>query len=225
MKVIQLEPKLEIQDHMIIRYLDTKQVVEKASPIVQELADEGRKTVTSKEYLDDLAELQKDIPCKDAEVITLGTGSAAPSKYRNVSATLLRVPGYGSYLFDCGENTLGQLRRVLGDDLPGVLRDLKAIWISHLHADHHLGTVSVIKAWNEATKENKLTKSNELIVASDDGMVNWLEEYSTVEEFGYERLHTIAMSGPLGWKPKPFPEVPVRANTSLRFVVYPRLQS
>jgi ribonuclease Z len=200
MKIIQLEPKLEVQDDKIVKYLDAEKVVEEASSAVQELADEARKTVTSKEYLDRLAELQRDIPCKDAEVITLGTGSAAPSKYRNVSATLLRVPGFGTYLFDCGENTLGQLKRVLGKDLPEVLRDLKVIWISHLHADHHLGTTSVIQAWNEATKDNDSTKNYQLVVASDDGMINWLSEYSTVEDFGYHRLQTIAMSGRWGQK-------------------------
>lgn len=198
MKIVQLEPKHEVQDDKIVDYLDTKKVVEEASLAVQKLADAARETITSQEYLEKLAELQKDIPCKDAEVITLGTGSAAPSKYRNVSATLLRVPGYGTYLFDCGENTLGQLKRVLGEDLPEVLRDLKAIWISHLHADHHLGTTSVIQAWNEATKVDESTKNNKLIVASDEGMIDWLREYSGVEDFGYERLQLIAMSGRWG---------------------------
>ena len=86
----------------------------------------------------------------EAEIVTLGTGSALPSKYRNVSATLLRVPGWGSMLFDAGENTLGQLKRVFpADELKEVLRELRVIWISHMHADHHLGTVSVIRAWYE----------------------------------------------------------------------------
>lgn len=193
-KIVQLEPKIEVQDDKIVPYLDTKKVINMASSEVQKLADEARKTVTDPEYLERLAQLQHDIPSKDAEVITLGTGSAAPSKYRNVSATLLRVPGLGTYLFDCGENTLGQLKRVLGGDLSAVLRDLKVIWISHLHADHHLGTTSVIRAWNEATKDDESTKNSKLIVASDDGMTNWLKEYADVEDYGYERVEPIAMS-------------------------------
>ena len=92
----------------------------------------------------------QNLPSGDAEIVTLGTGSALPSKYRNVSSTLLRVPGCGSYLLDCGENTLGQLKRVFGEaGVKEILRDLKLIWISHLHADHHLGTVSVVKAWRD----------------------------------------------------------------------------
>ena len=192
-KTIQLEPKIEIQDDNIVQYLDTQKTVANADPKVQGLADIARKAVTSEEYLARLAERQKDIPSKDAEVVTLGTGSALPSKYRNVSATLLRVPGFGSYLFDCGENTLGQLKRVFGDELPAVLRDLKAIWISHLHADHHLGTASVIRAWNEETRGDDQTKDKKLIVASDQAMIDWLREYSEIEAFGNDRVRHVTM--------------------------------
>ena len=192
-KTITLEPRFEVQDDKIIQYLDTAKVVEEASPEVQSLADIARKEVTSKEYLTELEEHQKDIPSKDAEVITLGTGSALPSKYRNVSATLLRVPGYGNYLFDCGENTIGQLKRVFGKELPGVLRELKAIWISHLHADHHLGTASVIRAWDEETRNDRLTRDNKLIVASDNAMLQWLQEYAEMEQYGHGRVKPVAM--------------------------------
>lgn len=191
---LQLEPKPELQTKEIVQYLDTQTVVNEASKEVLELAKIAQEKVSSAEYQTRLDETQKDIPSKDAEIITLGTGSALPSKYRNVSATLLRVPGYGNYLFDCGENTLGQLKRVFGDELPGVLRDLKGIWISHLHADHHLGTASVIKEWALETMAEDTTKNNSLIVASHEGMTKWLNEYSEVEDFGYERVESIVMS-------------------------------
>jgi ribonuclease Z len=193
-QTLQLEPKVVLQDETIIQYLNTAAVVEETSKEVLKLANAARKEIMSPEYQATLDENQKDIPSKDAEVITLGTGSALPSKYRNVSATLLRVPGYGSYLFDCGENTLGQLKRVLGDELPRALRDLKAIWISHLHADHHLGTASVIKAWAKETNKDELTKDNKLIIASDDGMIGWLKEYSEVEDYGQDRVDHIILN-------------------------------
>jgi len=42
-------------------------------------------------------------------------------------------------LLDCGENTLGQLHRHFGSAaIVGILRKLRAIFVSHLHADHHL---------------------------------------------------------------------------------------
>lgn len=193
---LQLEPKIELQEDTIIPYLDTADVVnvfKKEHQEVVDLANAAREKISSPEYQDELEKNQADMPSKDAEIITLGTGSSVPSKYRNVSATLLRVPGYGNYLFDAGENTLGQLKRVFGDETPAVLRDLKAIWISHLHADHHLGTASVIKAWADETKKHEETKDNKLIMASQRDMLKWLVEYAQVEDFGHDRIVGIPM--------------------------------
>ncbi|KFY23081.1 hypothetical protein V493_06114 [Pseudogymnoascus sp. VKM F-4281 (FW-2241)] len=166
---------------------------------VLELAHAAQKRIIDPEYLAKLAKVQEDIPYKDAELITLGTGSSVPSKYRNVSATLLRVPGVGNYLFDCGENTLGQLKRVFGKEMPQILRDLKVIWISHLHADHHLGTVSVLRAWDEETSRHQETKSNSIIVSSEGGMLGWLSEYSHIEDFGYSRVKSLRLSHENSW--------------------------
>ena len=81
----------------------------------------------------------------DIEVTTLGTGSALPSKYRNVSATHLHVPSLGGILLDCGEGTLGQLRRCFGPDKTSdVYHDLRMIFISHMHGDHHLGLQALL---------------------------------------------------------------------------------
>jgi ribonuclease Z len=191
--VVQLEPRIEVQNHSLFPILNTAEVIEKGSVDVQRLAEIARKTVNDPVYQSKHDLLQKDIPSKDAEIITLGTGSSLPSKYRNVSATLVRVPGYGSYLLDCGENTLGQMKRVFGSELPQVIKDLKLIWISHLHADHHLGTVSVIKEWYNETRKDQAMRSNRLMVASDKGMLGWLEEYAEVEDYGYSRLHLVTM--------------------------------
>src|SRR6202022_2583469 len=61
--------------------------------------------------------------------------------------------------------------------------------------DHHLGTASVIKEWNDETWKDQATRSNRLILASERGMLEWLEEDSQVEDYGYARLHLVAMNG------------------------------
>lgn len=141
---------------------------------------------------------EADVPGMDAELFTLGTGSALPSKYRNVSATLLRVPGHGSYLFDCGEGTLGQLKRMFSvDELQAILIDLKMIWISHLHADHHLGLVNVLKSYNaaresvsRAAKEHGFSSTDRrrLIVASDGDLFKMLGEYASTGDLSLDRV-------------------------------------
>ena len=41
-------------------------------------------------------------------------------------------------LLDVGENTSGQIHRFYGPNAEEVFRKLKAIYVSHLHADHHM---------------------------------------------------------------------------------------
>jgi len=53
----------------------------------------------------------KNINRDDMEIVLLGTGSAQPSKYRNVSSVYINLFSRGGLLFDCGEGTLGQLKR------------------------------------------------------------------------------------------------------------------
>lgn len=62
-----------------------------------------------------------------------------------MSATHLHVPGYGGILLDCGEGTYGQLSRSVGTaHIDQVLQDLKVLFISHMHADHHSGIVRLL---------------------------------------------------------------------------------
>ena len=86
------------------------------------------------------------VPGDDITVTTLGTGSALPSKYRNVSSTYLDIPNWGGLLLDCGEGTLGQMRRRYGrDGMKKLYSDLKIIFISHMHADHQLGLQRILE--------------------------------------------------------------------------------
>ncbi|KAI1644797.1 uncharacterized protein F4817DRAFT_345758 [Daldinia loculata] len=189
-KVVQFAPQYVHRDDKIIPFPDIERLArEDMNDEILEMARKAKARVSDPEFLAKIEKVESDIPNRDAEIIPLGTGSALPSKYRNVSSTLLRVPGYGNYLFDCGENTIGQLQRVFGNELPEILRDLKGIWISHLHADHHLGTASVIKAWHdETTRSNPSAK---LFVASHTHMIDWLREYADIENYGFDRLLTV----------------------------------
>lgn len=53
----------------------------------------------------------EDITREDMEIVLLGTGSSQPSKYRNVTSIFINLFSKGSILLDCGEGTLGQLKR------------------------------------------------------------------------------------------------------------------
>lgn len=53
----------------------------------------------------------ENITREDMEIVLLGTGSSQPSKYRNVSSIFINLFSEGGLLLDCGEGTLGQLKR------------------------------------------------------------------------------------------------------------------
>lgn len=102
-------------------------------------------------------------PSMSVEIITLGTGSALPSKYRNVSSTLLKIPYKDEddmimdryVMLDAGENTIGTLNRMFDDLMvKKIFQGLKILYLSHLHADHHLGMISIIKKWYQINKKS-----------------------------------------------------------------------
>lgn len=130
--------------------------------------------------LADCREVTATAPQKVAEpeVVTLGTGASAPSKYRNVSSTLVRLPSGKAIMFDCGEGTWGTLGRLYGPQgAKDVLRELEALYISHMHADHHLGTLSVVQQWL------KVNPTGTLILLGPRGLAlfinDWADEIET----------------------------------------------
>jgi ribonuclease Z len=76
----------------------------------------------------------------------LGTGCAVPSKHRAPAAIYLHAFSRGGVLLDAGEGSLGQLHALFGPEgARGALRGLSAIFISHHHADHHLGLMRLLE--------------------------------------------------------------------------------
>ncbi|KAG2492115.1 hypothetical protein HYH03_009606 [Edaphochlamys debaryana] len=67
-------------------------------------------------------------------VTFLGTNSGTPTLERNVSCTLVRLPG-AVHLVDCGEGSHRQLLALPGLDLAQV----DCIFVTHLHGDHCFG--------------------------------------------------------------------------------------
>ncbi|EPS43282.1 hypothetical protein H072_2773 [Dactylellina haptotyla CBS 200.50] len=130
----------------------------------------------------------------EVEILTLGTGSAMPSKYRNVSATIVTVPEFGHLLLDSGESTYNQLLRAYGTRRAGFIKALRVLYISHLHADHHLGTISVLKAWyQERRKQYKDDQqAPKLYLIAPPKYLNFLEEYAQIEDFGLKDIKFVS---------------------------------
>ncbi|XP_070517206.1 ribonuclease Z, mitochondrial isoform X2 [Cardiocondyla obscurior] len=112
--------------------------------------------------LDALAELQTDInarmktlPANEyPKIVMLGTGSSIPSKLRNTSGILLQIDKDHSMLLDCGEGTFGQLVKIYGkSETRNVIKNIKAVYVSHMHADHHIGLIGLLKERGNVTQD------------------------------------------------------------------------
>lgn len=108
-------------------------------------------------------QLEQTTPNQGFEVVCLGTGAALPSKYRNVSSTYLHVDGQGGLLFDAGEGSFGQLFRRYGPaEIASIIRGLKCVFISHMHADHHLGLLRILGLRSKVHREAEPTRALDL---------------------------------------------------------------
>ncbi|XP_028912871.2 zinc phosphodiesterase ELAC protein 2 [Ornithorhynchus anatinus] len=110
------------------------------------------------------------------EVVFLGTGSAVPMKIRNVSSTLVNLSPGESLLLDCGEGTFGQLCRHYGDRVDRVLRGISAVFVSHIHADHHTGLLSVLLQRDRAFESLGRRPDPPFLIAPTQ-VVAWLRRY------------------------------------------------
>ena len=84
-------------------------------------------------------------------VTLLGTGSSIPNKYRNVTCILVEHKPDSFIVLDCGEGSVGQMYRHFGPErAQDIMRKTRAVYISHSHADHHLGLINFIQHRSEA---------------------------------------------------------------------------
>ncbi|GLV41872.1 Ribonuclease Z [Carabus blaptoides fortunei] len=146
------------------QYIDETLSVEGFSDALKQLKVElaSKKNLTIGEY---------------PRILFLGTGSCIPNKTRNTSGILIETSENSAFLMDCGEGTYGQLVRFYGyERAKTVLANLKAVYISHLHADHHIGLVGLLKGRRRAIISLGL-EIKPLILFAPRQILSWLHIY------------------------------------------------
>ncbi|XP_068834978.1 zinc phosphodiesterase ELAC protein 2 isoform X3 [Capricornis sumatraensis] len=164
----QLRPRREWQRDAVLT-CDPEEFIAEALelPNFQESVQEYRKTAQ-----DGPEETSSQYP----EVVFLGTGSAIPMKIRNVSSTLVNISPDTCLLLDCGEGTFGQLCRHYGDGVDRVLGSLAAVFVSHLHADHHTGLLNILLQ-RERALASLGRPCHPLLVVAPTQLRTWLQQY------------------------------------------------
>ncbi|KAJ0075247.1 hypothetical protein Patl1_34082 [Pistacia atlantica] len=123
----------------------------------------------------------------DLEIVLLGTGSARPYEYRNVSSIYINLFSKGSLLLDCGEGTLGQLRRRYGvEGADSAVRNLRCIWISHIHADHQAGLARILALRHDLLKG---VSHEPLLVVGPAQLKDFLDAYQRLEDLDMQFIN------------------------------------
>ena len=98
------------------------------------------------------------------KTIFFGTSGGIPTKERNVTAIGLQTSSNSWSLFDCGDGTTLQVEKSKWD-----LSKLDSIFITHLHADHFFGILSVIY------RKDMYKESCDLTVYAPKGLKEYIE--------------------------------------------------
>jgi ribonuclease Z len=158
--------------------LMAQHIVKEHGPTQLHLPANGGTTTTTTTHLSPL------MHC--GELIFTGTASAVPCKHRNVTGMMLKQSDGRSIVLDIGEGTIGQLLRMkwnesistdqLGDDsafnVNALYDKIKAVWISHPHADHHLGLMRLLK-------DRQCTEK--LLIIAPTPLFRFLDEISVID--------------------------------------------
>nr|CCA14725.1 conserved hypothetical protein [Albugo laibachii Nc14] len=120
----------------------------------------------------------------NVQIVFLGTGCAAPSKLRGSSGIYLDFcTGKEGFLLDCGEGTFGNLCRHYGRK-EGIQRisNLCGIWISHHHADHQAGIVTLLEVFAQHS-------DNVLLVIAPESVLQFIRTWQGT--LLHPRIHLI----------------------------------
>ncbi|KAL4241000.1 Zinc phosphodiesterase ELAC protein 2 [Mactra antiquata] len=159
------------------KYLPTiydEDEMKKWDNISEETIDEQMDTLRNK-----LAELEPntDISNEYPEVTFLGTGSAKPSIDRSSSCILVQLKRNDYMIMDCGEGSLLQMFMLFGKEkTEHILSNLKAVFVSHLHFDHHGGLFSIAEERERVIREQG--RKDRLLVLAPVILKKWDYFYS-----------------------------------------------
>ncbi|KZV50110.1 zinc phosphodiesterase ELAC protein 2 [Dorcoceras hygrometricum] len=111
---------------------------------------------------------------------------AIPSCLENITREEMEIVLLGTVYFWCGEGTLGQLKRRFGiEGADEAVKGLRCIWISHIHADHHVSLARILALRRDLLKGSP---KEPVIVVGPRQLKRFLDAYQRLEDLDRQFL-------------------------------------
>lgn len=157
-----------------IRGIDRSNCIEPLN--FDEIQESMKKDPKVNELLSKLEKYEQELD--NFDLLFLGTGSAIPSQYRNVSGIHVKLKDSNQGFFlDAGEGSFGQLYRIYGKNVNSIIDNTNFAFISHMHADHHLGLIRVLC--------HRSKDAIPMTIVGPSPLLLWLEEYKQIEDIQF----------------------------------------
>ncbi|XP_052266326.1 zinc phosphodiesterase ELAC protein 2-like isoform X2 [Dreissena polymorpha] len=112
------------------------------------------------------------------KITFLGTGTSKPNLIRNNSGIMLEIRKNEYMLLDPGEGTYRQMLMMFGhEETLRILAHLKAVFVSHLHFDHHGGIFTLMKCRREAVQ--KSGGGDKVFFLAPYKLLKWLKVFAS----------------------------------------------
>lgn len=93
-----------------------------------------------------------------------------------------------SILIDCGEGTCAQIHRRYGESTTNVIERIKAVFVSHLHYDHHGGLVELMRMRQKYLPSNRPPL---LVLCPKADLKSWLYFYDKAIDAIHDDLYFV----------------------------------
>ncbi|KAJ0007259.1 hypothetical protein Pint_29698 [Pistacia integerrima] len=125
----------------------------------------------------------------DLEIVLLGTGSARPYEYRNVSSIYINLffqRKLALRLWRRNPGTTEKKYRYGVEGADSAVRNLRCIWISHIHADHQAGLARILALRHDLLKG---VSHEPLLVVGPAQLKDFLDAYQRLEDLDMQFIN------------------------------------
>lgn len=114
----------------------------------------------------------------EPQILFLGTSSMKPNHYRGASSIYV-FNGDSAVMMDCAEGSYGQIydHFATKEEVDKCLLKTRVVFITHIHGDHQLGILKIMKERDQLLSQMPEDKRTKLYIVTPTPMMKWMEGF------------------------------------------------